>query len=231
MEQTLCYSFKNRVLLFEALTHKSAIFSKNNKYQIDGLPWNERFEFLGDSVLGLIISSKLMEKGDHLREGDLSRIRSNLVNTERLADLGRKLGLGEYVFLGKVEAKSRNRDALLADTFEALIGAIYLDGGIVAAKNTIELIYEELLDQDVSSLDSLDYKTILQELTQETHKKTPKYEVVQESGPDHKKLFEVVCVLGDDVLGYGKGASKKRASQTAAQNAFNQLLNHNEVTK
>lgn len=190
------------------------------------LPWNERLEFLGDAVLGLAVSRRLMERGEELAEGDLSRIRAALVNEESLAELARELDIGSYLVLGKGAAQSggRGRDSLLADALEALVGAVFVDGGFDAADRLVGRIFAAALAGELRLLVQTDFKTMLQELTQDKLKTTPTYEVAMENGPDHDKVFEVRVLLDGRELGRGKGASKKRASQVAARHALDQLM-------
>ncbi|TWW11035.1 ribonuclease 3 [Planctomyces bekefii] len=225
------YRFKDRAQLYQALTHRSAIMELSSSGVCsDALPWNERFEFLGDAVLGLAISRRLMDLGQGLVEGELSRIRAALVNEVSLAVVARTLDLGRFLVLGKGAAKSggRKRDSLLADGLEAVIGAVFNDGGFAAAEAVVDVLFGNVLRGDLMHLVQTDFKTMLQELTQEKFKKVPSYEVLLETGPDHNKVFEVRVILGTEELGRGSGASKKRASQAAAQQAFSKLSNEGE---
>ncbi len=198
------------------------------------LPWNERLEFLGDAVLGLSISQRLMERGNKLAEGDLSRLRAMLVNEENLADQARNLQLGKFLIMGKgtTQTGGRNRDSLLADALEALIGAVFVDGGFAAADALVGRIFADQLTGDLAQYKRSDYKTQLQELTQAHNKQTPVYEVAQETGPDHAKVFEVRCIVSGHELGRGRGASKKRASQEAAKlaiSSFKQIAKEGQL--
>jgi ribonuclease-3 len=163
-----------------------------------------------------------MEQGAQLNEGQLSRMRAALVNEKSLADLARKLGIGAVVRVGKGERKTGGveRDALLADVLEAVIGAVFVDGGYAAADALVGHLFAGALAMDMQALAQTDYKTELQELTQEVYKKTPNYLVSAATGPDHKKQFEVMVKIGEKELGRGRGASKKRASQAAASAAL-----------
>lgn len=224
----LGYTFKNPNLLFEALTHRTAvtemttILSRENLLK---LPWNERLEFLGDSVLGLSISNSLMIRAERFSEGELSRIRSSLVNEKSLADIAKGLGLGKSIVLGKGEHSSgaRTRASLLADALEAVFGGIFCDSGFEEADRVIGKLFEARLESDLYQLVQTDYKTILQEFTQERMKVTPHYNVVSANGPDHDKVFEVRVLIEDKEFGRGFGASKKRASQAAAKKALEQI--------
>ncbi len=220
LEQAIGYAFKRRELLCESLTHKSAASET-----ADDVRWNERLEFLGDSVLGLAVTRRLMERYPRAQEGELSRIRASLVNETSLASLARKVHLGRFVAMGRGEEKNggRERDALLADTFEAVLGALYLDGGAEEADQFVGRFFDQVLADAKTSIVQTDYKTLLQELTQEQYKMTPRYRLTTESGPDHQKTFAVSACLDDLEIGQGAGASKKKASQEAAQNALERL--------
>jgi ribonuclease-3 len=191
-----------------------------------GLRWNERLEFLGDTVLSLAVSHKLMERKERFDEGELSRIRASLVNEETLAEIARDIGLGECLLLGKGEENSdgRKRDSLLADALEALLGAAFLDKGFDRASELVGQLFFSKLESDVQLLVQMDFKTMLQEVTQDKMRVTPEYEVVGETGPDHDKEFEVVVLLSGEERGRGRGASKKRASQAAAREALDIIV-------
>lgn len=220
LEGRIAYRFTDPTLLYEALTHRSAVDRKD-----EGVRWNERLEFLGDSVLGLAITRRLMSLGAGLPEGELSRMRAALVNEKALAALARTLDLGQFLVLGRGTAQSggRLRDSLLADAMEALIGAMFQDGGLAPAEEFIARLYNEHFRSDWSHLKGMDYKTTLQEWTQEYLKITPTYQVLTAIGPDHAKEFTVQVLLAEQVYGEGKGHSKKSASQAAAQMAFAQI--------
>lgn len=167
-----------------------------------------------------------MERHFGLAEGDLSKIRAALVNEESLAELARSLKLGNYIVLGKGAAQGggRERDSLLADGLEAVIGAVFSDAGYFAADQLVGQLVDPILSDDLSHLIRMDFKTALQELTQERLKVTPTYEVIEANGPDHAKVFTVRVLIGSKEMGRGQGASKKRASQVAAHNATLNLL-------
>ena len=189
------------------------------------IPNNERLEFLGDSVLGLLISDTLLRRIESFPEGDLSKIRASLVNERVLAGIGRKLEIGHCLILGKGESKGggRNKNSLLADALEAIIGAVYIDGGVQPCHKIIKVLYKEQFSGAIDVLSKLDYKTRLQELSQQLYKETPKYKMISSAGPDHAKIFEVeVSILGQ-VYSTGNGASKKLASQIAAEKAYKKL--------
>jgi len=189
------------------------------------LPWNERLEFLGDAVLSLAVSQRLMQRSEDLAEGDLSRIRAALVNEESLAEVARGLELGKFLVMGKgaVQSGGRNRNSLLADGLEALIGAIFVDAGFNAADQVVGHLLKADLTGDLELLIQTDFKTMLQELTQDKLKVIPTYLVIGETGPDHAKSFTVQVVINGHALGEGSGASKKRASQDAARHAIEQF--------
>ena len=202
-------------LLQRALTHRSYA------YENGGLPNNERLEFLGDSVLGLVVTDTLYRTHPDLPEGQLAKLRAAVVNMRALADVARTIGLGEYVFLGRGEEATggRNKASILADTMEALIGTIHLSGGITSAGVFVHHLFDPLMTQSASLGAGLDWKTSLQELAAQAALGTPEYHV-DESGPDHEKEFVASAVVGAEVLGHGPGRSKKEAEQRAAEQAW-----------
>jgi ribonuclease-3 len=215
LEKRLNYTFENKQLIIEALTHKS----DKNPYN------NERLEFLGDAVLDLIVGEYLFTKFPKSDEGILSKIRASLVNESGFTLLARKINLGSYIFLSLAEENNNGRDkpSLLSNAFEAIIGAIYLESGLNAAKDIAIKLLEECHPKiDLDSL-SKDYKTALQELTQATHGVTPEYEMIGSSGPDHKKEFEIAVYIQDKKYASAKGKSKKVAQQEAAYLALKML--------
>ncbi len=215
LEKRLNYTFKDKQLIIEALTHKS------NKKPYN----NERLEFLGDAVLDLIVGEYLFSKFPKSNEGILSKIRASLVNESGFTLLARELKLGSYMFLSLAEENNNGRDkpSLLSNAFEAIIGAIYLEAGLEVARDISIALLEECHPKiDLQSL-SKDYKTALQELTQATHGVTPDYLLLDSSGPDHKKEFIIAVVLNDETIATAKGKSKKEAQQKAAQLALKEL--------
>jgi ribonuclease III len=219
-EDRLGYRFTDRTLLEEALRHSSWL---NENLQED-LRDNERFEFLGDAVLNLVIGHLLMQKYPDMREGELSRTRAKLVSEPQLAELARRLDLGSFLMLGKGEAQTdgRNKSSLLADAFEATLAALYLDGGFKKAMHILRRLYAPLLSDLATHNRNPDYKSRLQEAVQLRHQKVPSYQVVGESGPDHEKTFSVaVAVCG--LTAEGEGRSKKKAEQAAARNGLDLL--------
>jgi ribonuclease-3 len=217
--QRIGHAFKDTELLERALTHKS--YANENK-----VPYhNERMEFLGDAVLGLVISEYLMKTCPDSTEGDLSRLRAAVVSEPALAAVSRKIGLGDYLLLGKGEDQTggRNKDSLLADCLEALIAAVYLDAGKDAAESLIIRFFEEVIKKTSASGGSLDYKTELQERCQDQLKQLPEYRIVSETGPDHQKQFEMEVWIKGQLAGRGTGKSKKEAEQRAAREALAML--------
>lgn len=217
LEENLGYSFKNKRLLENALTHSSYANEVRN-----GVSSNERLEFLGDSVLSVIVSSYIYENFKKKPEGELTRLRSSLVCEKTLCSFSRKLNLGEYLLLGKGERKNggAERDSILADAFEALLAAVYLDGGIEPARRLVMcFILKELETYDVKA-DFKDYKTLLQEIIQRNPEESVNYVLIDEKGPDHNKQFTVEVRLNSNTIGTGTGKSKKDAEEMAAKQAL-----------
>ncbi len=221
LESAIGYVFKNKKLLTEALTHSSYAHELKAK-KID-VKYNERLEFLGDSVLSLVTSEYLFERYAELPEGDLTHLRASLVQSQALASYARKIELGEYLYLGNGEEKNRDRRSILEDAFEALLAAIYLDAGECGLdeirKFLIPIIKSAIEEGGVAILHS-DAKTELQQLTQVSDGATPSYFIVGESGPDHAKTFTVEVRLNSNVIGHGQGRSKREAEQNAAREAL-----------
>ena len=190
------------------------------------LPWNERIEFLGDSVLGLIISSLLWRKENELySEGELSRLRAYLVSETRLSQLASEISLEDYILIAKVEEKKGGlkRESLLADCFEALVGAVYLDGGFLSAYSVVEKIYLPLLEEEDIFSNICDHKSMLQEKYQERYKITPHYLTINTEGPDHAKRFQVGVYRNKKEIACAWGKTKKKAAQKAASKALDLL--------
>lgn len=202
-------------LLERALTHRSYA------YENGGLPTNERLEFLGDSVLGLVVTDTLFRDHPDLPEGQLAKLRAAVVNMRALANVARSLDLGHCVRLGRGEEGTGGRDksSILADTLEALIGAVYLDRGLEAADRLVHDLFDPVIAQSASLGAGLDWKTSLQELTASELLGVPEYHVA-ESGPDHQKTFRATVRVGGQVYGTGEGSSKKEAEQQAAESAW-----------
>ncbi|WP_141953196.1 ribonuclease III [Actinoallomurus bryophytorum] len=202
-------------LLERALTHRSYA------YENGGLPTNERLEFLGDSVLGLVVTDTLFNGHPDLPEGQLAKLRAAVVNMRALAGVARQLDLGAYIRLGRGEEGTGGRDkaSILADTLEAVIGAVYLDQGLKAADALVHRLFDALIIRSASLGAGLDWKTSLQELTATEELGVPEYHV-EESGPDHQKSFRAVVAVGGVAYGHGEGRSKKEAEQQAAEAAW-----------
>ncbi len=217
LQETLGYVFSDLKLLNKALTHKSYVNERN-----ESLKHNERFEFLGDSVLDILVSDYLVDKFSDYAEGTLSKIRAAVVNESCLADLARKLDLGKYLLLGKGEDLSGGRDksSILADAFEAVAGALFRDGGLESASKVFLPLLEVEISKFAHSWSFRDFKSELQEYTQNKWVCTPSYKVVNELGPDHAKEFEVAVMVKNIIKGQGSGKSKKEAEQAAAKMAI-----------
>ncbi|MCM1114584.1 MAG: ribonuclease III [Clostridium sp.] len=215
LEKRIGYSFKNKEYLMEALTHSSFANERHN-----GIKCNERMEFLGDAVLSIISAEFLYEKYPDMPEGELSKLRSSLVCTDSLSGFAREIMLGSALFLGKGESNTggAERPSILENAFEALIAAIYLDGGMDSAKKFVLRFLSKTLE--TKQISFKDYKTTLQEVVQQNPDESVTYVLVGESGPDHNKTFEVEVHLNSNVIGRGKGRSKKSAEQEAAKEAL-----------
>ncbi|MDY6792811.1 MAG: ribonuclease III [Thermodesulfobacteriota bacterium] len=221
VEQKLQYKFSNPKLLEEALRHSSYV----NEQQNAGMRDNECLEFLGDAVLSLVAGHTLMLRYPELKEGDLSRMRANIVNDSQLAVIARNLNLGKYMQLGKgeIHTKGREKSSILANALEAVIAAVYLDGGFDAAFHTIENNFSTLLNSIDASNANHDYKSKLQEIVQVSKKMVPYYAVINASGPDHDKTFTVQLSV-KELQTEGVGKSIKLAEQDAAKKAL-KILN------
>ena len=219
LEAAIGYRFKNISLLQNALTHSSYA----NERWHNSLKSNERLEFLGDSILGMVVAEYLYKTFPDRPEGELTRMRADMVCEKTLASVATRIELGRHLMLGNGEEQSggRSRDSILADAVESVIAASFLDGGMDAARNFIEKFI--LVEVPVKKLNNADYKTALQELVQQKKNQTLSYRLVGESGPDHDKHFEVEVSLNGSVIGVGTGSSKKRAEQMAAQAALENL--------
>ncbi len=216
-EKKIGVDFKNKDLLTQVFVHRSYL-NENVGFKLDH---NERLEFLGDAVLELVVTEHLYKTLPN-PEGELTNLRSALVRGQMLSDLADGIGINDYLYLSKGEAKSggKARQLILANTFEALIGAIYLDQGYEAAQNFIEKNLLTRLTEVIEQKKYLDPKSHLQELTQAQLSITPTYKVLSEYGPDHEKSFSVGCFLGEKLIGEGSGSSKQTAEGAAASNAL-----------
>ncbi len=219
LEAAIGYRFHNISYLQNALAHSSYA----NERWHNSLMSNERLEFLGDSILGMIVADHLYRNFPNRPEGELTRMRADMVCERALAQVACQIGLGGHILLGKGEEQGggRSRDSILADGVESIIAACYLDGGMMAAKQFVERFV--LSDVPVTKLHNTDYKTALQELVQQKKNQTLVYMLVGESGPDHDKQFCVELSLNGEVIGRGTGTSKKRAEQEAAKAAIEAL--------
>lgn len=214
LEESLGYSFKERALLAEALTHRSYA----NEFQAEALPDNERLEFLGDAVLDLVISQHLMETLPESHEGDLTRIRAEVVALSSLASLASSLKIGSCLLLGRGEESSggRNKPSLLADALESLFGAVFTDGGFESAKSVIMPLFVPLLQQAATD-EGQDFKSRLQELLQSTRRELPVYTLIETTGPAHERLYRIDVQIDGCAFGSGQGRTKKSAEQAAAK--------------
>ena len=220
-EATIGYVFADKSNAVLALTHSSfANESKNEKIKS-----NERLEFLGDSILSFVISENIYSKFPSLTEGEMTKVRASIVCEPSLMKCANNINLGKYLLLGKGEefTGGRTRISILSDAFEAVIGAIFIDGGMEKAKIFICKNMEHLVGHSVSGLTFNDYKTILQEIIQKSGEKKISYEIVAEKGPDHSKLFISQVRIADEVKGTGEGKSKKEAEQNAAKAALDKI--------
>ena len=218
LEEIIGYHFKNKHYLTQALTHSSYA----NEKKLGKLGSNERLEFLGDAVLELISSDYLYARFTQIPEGELTKKRASLVCEPSLAYCAREFGLPQFLLLGKGEDMTggRNRDSIVSDATEALLGAIYLDGGFANAK---EFVLNFILNDIEHKQLFYDSKTILQEMVQASQKESLTYEILREEGPDHNKSFEVCAKIGDEEIGRGSGRTKKAAEQVAAYNGILKL--------
>jgi len=222
LEQAIGYRFYDRSLLAQALCHSSYA----NEAADGAIESNERLEFLGDAVLELAITSLIFERCTRCGEGQLTTLRANLVRTETLAQMARRIGLGAHLLLGKGAEKNgeRENDSVLEDAFEAMLGAVFLDGTAAAARKVVRLLFSDTVEEQLRLIWGgerfYDYKTTLQIELQRDGSRVIRYETIDESGPDHDKTFRVRVLVGGDVLGEGEGKTKKRAEQHAAKMAL-----------
>jgi len=221
LQRALGVRFRRIQRLDQALSHSSFV----NELSDEKLPHNEKLEFLGDAVLELVVSHELFGGFPQYCEGELTKLRAAVVRKTTLAKVAKRIGIGEYIRLGKGEelGGGRKRNSLLADALEAIIGAIYLDGGLEVARRFVLRHFGE----DITRLDQdhlkMDYKSILQEITQSRFQMLPKYTVLNESGPPHDRVYEISLSIGGEPYGIGKGRNKKEAQQKAALIALRKL--------
>ena len=220
LEEAIGYRFHNISLLQNALTHSSFA----NERWHNSLLSNERLEFLGDSILGMLVAEYLYRNFPDRPEGELTRMRADMVCETTLAAAANRIGLGDHLLLGHGEEQGggRSRDSILADAVESVIAACFLDGGLDAALNFVRQFI--LVEVPVNKLHNVDYKTQLQELVQQKKNQVLSYALVGQSGPDHDKQFDVEVSLNGTIVGYGRGSSKKRAEQDAARAAIKKLF-------
>ena len=221
LQQTIGITFRDVSLLQQAFVHSSYINENPSFCLLD----NERLEFLGDALLSFIVAEKLYHEFPHFGEGELTEIRISLIRQETLAQLALTLKLGDYLHLGKGEEATggRERQTNLADAFESLVGAIFLDQGLDTARDFVLSKLDTYLERVIAEGIGRNYKALLQEFTQAKFKQLPTYRVVESSGPDHDKGFTVEVVLGDRVLGAGSGKSKRAAEMEAARSVWEKL--------
>ena len=227
LENVLKYKYNDGNNLLLAMTHSS--YANENKHE--RLNSNERLEFLGDAVLNIIISDFIYKNYTSLPEGELTKARASIVCEPALAKCATTLELGKYLMLGKGEEYTggRTRISILSDAFEAVIGSIYIDGGMEKAREFVLFIMKDTITSSVNGASFIDYKTQLQEVIQKTGDQKIQYEIVEEKGPDHNKLFIVQVKVSDRIMGSGEGKSKKEAEQNAASKALMKLQGNKNV--
>ena len=221
LQEILGYKFKNIKLLENALCHTSYAHENFNKIKS-----NERLEFLGDTVLNLIISERIYNNKNQINEGNMSKIRATVICEECLYEAALRLQYDKFIMLGNGEEKlgGRGKASILSDAFEAILASIYLDGGFEVSKKFINRVLGEVTDGAVYKLGEKDHKTKLQEIIQSQSAERISYEIIDETGPDHQKKYVAVVKLGNKVLGKGEGTSKKEAEQNAADVALKQRI-------
>jgi len=214
LQKVIEYEFNNLEVLINALTHKS--YAAENGLE----NYNERMEFLGDSILSAIVVEALYNRYPYASEGKLSQLKSQIVSSQNLSMWAVEINLGDYIFLGRSEdtKEARGREGLLCDAFEAVTGAVYIDGGLEEARKFVLKFLEKHKEIEIT-----DYKSRLQEMSQSEYKELPEYEIVKEYGPDHDKNFEAAVYVKKKLLGKGTGHSKKEAQQAAAEEAMKNI--------
>ena len=223
LQKAINYKFKDIKKLEIALTHGSIY--ENKKHETDVNLYNERMEFLGDSVLGLVVSEHLYHKYPKKEEGDLSKIKANVVSEKFLVIKAQDFNLPDHIIMSEKEDKNdgRKRKSIISDTMESLICALYLDGGFEVAKKFIHTFILNHFEEDISNSDMINYKSVLQEYCQSIYRDVPEYKLVSEAGPDHQKTFLMEVYINSTLYGKGKGESKKEAQQDAAHDACQRL--------
>ncbi len=218
LEKRLGYTFGDQELLRRAMCHRSWVAESTDSYS------NERLEFLGDAVLGWVIADLVFDRYADLAEGALTDLRKSVVNANALAEVAAEIHIGDHLLLGRGEdaANGREKVSILSDAMEAVLGAVYIDGGPTAVFNLIERLFVQRLENAIGMLDRLDYKSALQEILAQHTRPTPDY-VVRSTGPDHDKTFFAKVLVAKQLLGEGQGRSKKAAEQAAAGAAFSAL--------
>lgn len=221
LQQKLGYQFSDPDLLVQAIKHRSYVYAVDE----GSIASNERLEFLGDAVLDLLVTENLYRRFQNKREGDLTQIKSVLVSKVILAQRGRTIGLGRHLLLSKEEdlAGGRDRTSIIGDAFEAILGAVYLDGGLKAADAFVQRHLLSNIEAIVANSSYLNFKSVLLERTQGEGRGHPRYLVSSEEGPDHHKTFNVEVLIGGKRFGFGKGRSKKEAQQMAAKEALQKM--------
>ncbi|MDR1728735.1 MAG: ribonuclease III [Acidobacteriota bacterium] len=222
LEGRLGYHFRDRLLLRQALTHRSYV----HEHEEQGLRHNEALEFLGDAVLGFLISSRIFRRYPESNEGDLSKMKAYLVSATNLMKLAKAIRLGECVLLSRCEEKTggRHKRNIVADAWEAILGAIFLDGGVLAASEFLNHQMKDCIEEiDLDKLTARDFKSALQERLHDLGRSEPVYRVVNELGPDHEKTFVIQAVVDGEVVAEASGGTKKAAQKAAAQLALERL--------
>lgn len=221
LEKALSYTFRNDHLLQEALTHKS--YHHENP---SSCPYhNERLEFLGDTVLGLVIAEVLFRKDVPMQESEMSKVKSYLVSGRILSEIAKDIGLGKFIRLGRgeLETGGRKKQSILANALESIFGAAFMDSGFDSARDLILRLYDPVIREALDQEKYLDYKTELQEICQRDHAHLPEYRIINEEGLEHEKTFYVEVLIEGNLLGMGTGSSKKRAEINAARDAYFKL--------
>jgi ribonuclease-3 len=221
LESCIGYTYKDKSYALQAIIHSSYAY----EHRSEGLSSNERLEFLGDSVLNFVITDKLFKEVSDMPEGEMSRLRASVVSEASLSKSARKINLGQVLLLGKGEETmgGRNRSSLLADAMEAIIGSIYLDNGLSAAEGFISAFLKDNYEKAIQGKLFKDHKTRLQEVVQRRSNFNIKYNVIDEEGPDHDKVFTVAVYINGERMGVGSGKTKKEAEQKAAGDALHTI--------